>query len=309
MDFPDKKTTAPRERFIRYYKDLHKMNDHTISDQSFLQGGGYRFSELGGAMLDDFQKHSHLTDLDLLIPAYWSHEFDPNYSNCGPYLKDMYQLTCDMFDVYEQGTLAPFVALHVMKKYLASNQYSKALLLGLQQTTLPRNVLDYDVVPVKNGASGLILQALQADSMQIKNQNRLELIECSVLGAARSYLKGESILNRVIAEISNLIPANEHVCIATSKGSHFWKMMNFCLNLDSSKGSRLVNDCFDLSRIRFEHFPSDPSMLNIFRYLNRKLSLISLSSEDLPAYLVVVDEDVESLNTAVLLLRMVPHYL
>ncbi len=155
---PKRESRLPRQRFIEYYRDLHHMHERDLSAETFLLGSQYSYAELGDALLGPLAMKGKLQDIDLLFIVTWAHEFDPDYANVGAYFIDKYQLNCQVFDITDQGSLAFFTGLKLVEKFIQTSQLSSSLILGMEQTTIPRNRHDTMCLPRQDTAFALILK-------------------------------------------------------------------------------------------------------------------------------------------------------
>jgi len=157
--FPEKTPKKPRERYIQLYRDLHKRFDEPLSEETFMEGSQYSYTELGEGILDEVVKNQELKKIDLMVIATWAHEFDPDYASCGTYLSERYGITGKIMDVSDQGTLAPLSAIHLISRYLKNNLFSAGLLLVLEQNTVPRwKGTIKNKVPNMNAALALLFE-------------------------------------------------------------------------------------------------------------------------------------------------------
>lgn len=157
MNFPNRIPREPRERFIRYYHDLHHLEKSQFSKLDvFTFTLQYTYAELGEAILDKCKNDNILKNLDLLIVCYWTHEFDPDYS-CGAYFSDKYRLKGTSFDICDQGIMSPITALKIMQCYM-KHSIKNALLLCFDQSAIPL-CNDYQgVKPGKASSMGIYFQ-------------------------------------------------------------------------------------------------------------------------------------------------------
>lgn len=154
----DRKPRQARERFVQYYRDLHALYKKEISEETFCEGPGYSFTELGSKVLDEFVGNNELQDLDLMVVVYWAHEFDPDHSSCGPFFAEKYQIKGQIIDVCDQGTISLFTGIHIIQQYLSNGDCKKALLLALEQTSIPRDKSENYLMPSRNIAAGIIFE-------------------------------------------------------------------------------------------------------------------------------------------------------
>lgn len=277
VDMPSAECKVPRDRFVNYYNNLYNLYKKTVSPETFLQGGQYSFAELGQTVLDICQQNGWLNNLDLLMSAHWAYDFDPDYSSCGSYFCHHYQLNCDLLEVCGQGTLASFTALHLLQKC----PVKKSIVLVLEQTTTPRNLNDRAVIPTRNGGCALLLQ----HQLPVNQKAAFKLIDSIVFDTAELHLSAKTNIDIVMDILSKKSLLKENIHIITRKNSVIWKQIRMKINQG--------DPC--LSALHFKHFSPDPSLLTTMRFLSDFKS-------DQSSYIVIIDEDVESLNCGVLIL-------
>jgi hypothetical protein len=159
IHLPSREIKTPRARYQQYVNDLYTLYDATVSEQTFYEGGQYTYAELGDGLFQQEELSPLLRKLDMIIVAHWSQEFDPDYASCGPYFLQKYQLTADIFDVCDMGTVAPFMALKLLKDYQQTLASENAMVLCLEQDTIPRTLAAGDIVPSISGAVAVCVSA------------------------------------------------------------------------------------------------------------------------------------------------------
>ncbi len=153
--FPVRQPREPRTRFIRYYQDLYAVYGEQLSQQTFLAGSQYSFTELGDGVFAKIPKNT-LSQIDLFVVVAWSHEFDPDYASAGTYFFDRHELAGKIIDVSDHGSLGFFTALNITKKYLQASQYNNVMILVMEQTTTPGGEVR-PTMPLHDVAFGLLV--------------------------------------------------------------------------------------------------------------------------------------------------------
>jgi hypothetical protein len=290
IEISDSEVVSPRDRFVDYYNDLYRLYKNELTEGTFKEGGQHSFSQLGSQLLDICQKNINLKTLDVLVPVYWSCEFDPDYSSCGTYLHNKYQLDCDLFDIFDQGTLASYTGVHILQQYLLCGKYNKGMLIALEQTTIPRNVNDHDVIPTRNGACALMMQSIDDVKRLDSTYPILKVIDSIIFDSSQLYLTMKTSLDVVLESLSQYGISQNKTCIATRKNSSVWKRLRIQANQNNSDFAS------------FAHYSSECSMLSTLIFLHELLLQVEYSYFK---YLLLVDEDVESLNVGILLLEII----
>ena len=155
QELTQKSFKQPRPRFIRYYEDLHQLEKmEPIDSNSYMTGAQLSYAELGDIILERCAKEEVLDVVDLMVVTHWSYEFDPDYA-CGAYFCHRYGLQCKTLDVCDQGILSPFTAFHLMKNYVEHDNITNALLLCLDQTTVPHSASYQGTLPELTSVLGV----------------------------------------------------------------------------------------------------------------------------------------------------------
>jgi hypothetical protein len=158
-EMPVKPMRLPRERFLKFYQDLFalmKLNEPDI--ESFKRGDQYTYSELGDAILEKCEKDGILLNLNLLIFCYWAPEFDPDHS-AGAYFCERYRISGKMMDVCDQGIIAAITGLKIIKAYFNQGLIKNALLICMNQTTIPMPKNEYLSLTGNSSAIGLFMES------------------------------------------------------------------------------------------------------------------------------------------------------
>jgi hypothetical protein len=187
---PDRERRLPRDRYRQYLLDLYKLYDDTLSEETFMEGNQYTFVELGDAVIHQFKQHHSLNSVDLMVISHWAYEFDPDHAACAPYFMHQHQFDCHAFDICDQGVLSPFTALNVMRAFQSNGNSSNALLMLMEQTTIPRNKNNHDLIPSKDGAA--LIEMISSDE---DIPHSLKIIDTGIIPECDIFEKGINIDN------------------------------------------------------------------------------------------------------------------
>lgn len=265
LTLPNHNQKIPRNRFIDYYQDLPSSN---ISRDTFYEGGQYSFVEIADLLIQSCNQDD-LLNIDMLMCTYWAHEFDPDHSSCAPYLKNKYDLGVELFEVSDQGSLASFSGFHIIKKYLEKGIHKKAILLALEQTTIPRDKNLHDIIPEQNGGFAFLLDSKPKDAeFQLQNLMQINIEN----------------LDKVIMLIKTYQTGNKKICLSMRKSSVLHKYIKA--------------NHYQLENCLFEYYESEFSTLTPFTILSRQRDKKEIS------HLVIYEEDIESLDLGVLVLKL-----
>jgi hypothetical protein len=267
----------PRERFVRYHQDLHRAAGARLDPQSIVTGDQYTYAELADSIFDRAGADIG-AQLDVLVTSYWTPEFDPEYPALGPYLQHRWSLDCPWFDVTDQGSIAPVLALSVLKDHLTADQCAtEGLLLGVEQSTVPQAVGAHAPIPQRSSAGLLRLSRDSAGA-------RAEILTADYLNEAQivgTTFRLQDLLGD-LCETFQLCPKATSLVMRRNtylyRAFQYWKTDDAC---------------------RLCHLPPQHSCMNLFYWMSRLLSDDSSAG----ATFLFVDEDVESLAAAVVLVR------
>lgn len=265
----------PRARFVQYYQDLYKHLGSQLDESIFREGSQASYSALGHLVLAECHEKKLLQGLDLLVAAYWAYEFDPDHASCGAYLCHQYQLDCKLFDVCEQGTLSPFTAIKLIKAFMQTNHLDSAMMLLMEQTTIPRNKFDGDVIPAASGAAAVLFKEAKAVGNKI--------LDADIVLDKQIVVSGESLVDFFVENYINKLPVGEKIALFMRKQSYLWHMFRYYHH-------RLPPS------VTLKHFSGQSGCLQPW---------ILFSSAGISEHMVVIDQDIESLNVGIL---TVQHY-
>lgn len=120
-----------------FYRDLLGMYGETVSEESLNVTQYSTFEGLCSEAIAELGKTQDLTTVDLLILAHWM----PNtvsYNSTTSYLLHRFKIPAFAFAISDQGTGAVYTALKIASDYLAQGSKKKALVVAVDQTTLPQ---------------------------------------------------------------------------------------------------------------------------------------------------------------------------
>jgi len=164
----------PRKRFMQYYDDLFvSTHAQSVQQASYLEGTQYSYVELLDSLLPKVQADGYLAGLELIVFSFWSPEFDPDHA-CGAYLSHHYPFFGKILDISDAGFLSPFTALAAIKVYMEKGGVQRALLLSMDQTTVPRSgAMSSDILPQCTSVSAWIIvqDTIMRSGLQLISSN------------------------------------------------------------------------------------------------------------------------------------------
>ncbi|HKS97899.1 MAG TPA: hypothetical protein VJT31_00085 [Rugosimonospora sp.] len=264
---------APRERFVRYQADLHRMAGLTLDVDTLTRGDQYTFVELADALLRAAGT-GLVQDLGVLVSSYWTPEFDPDVSAFGPYLHHRYAPGCTCFDLVDRGSISPVLALLVLHEYLkAGDDGADGLLLSVEQTTVPAPTSAYFPGPARSTAGALRIGPRPSP---VRILDVTELTESASLG-------DDGDLTSLVARWSarfGIDPAE--LTVLVDRTTFLYRRWAYAFGMDGWP-----------CRIGF--LPPERSCTDMFRWL---------AGPREPGHVAYVGEDVESLAAGAVLVRM-----
>ena len=156
--------------------------DRTLRDLTALYGAVYRpdlldlgelvpYKHMADALLGELSPL--LGELDLVVLAYAAPEIDTR-DFVGCFLADAVPGGPLVFSVSDQGSTSPFTALRLAGDYLADGGGRRALVLALDQSTVPWEVPDRAALPSCNAAVAVVVdgQAAQGTASGVAGAGR-----------------------------------------------------------------------------------------------------------------------------------------
>lgn len=267
----------PRPRFVEYQADLHRMAGLVLDEATLTRGDQYTFVELADALLDR-AGGDLFRDLGVLVTSYWTPEFDPDVSAFGPYLHHRHRLDCASFDLVDQGSISPALALLVLCDYLGAGPADRdGLLLTVEQTTVPAAAGAHFPGPSRSTA-GAVRIGRRRSGMEILTVEALT--EQAVLG-------DDGELSRLVARWCaeyDIDPAE--LTVRINRATFLYRRWAYAYGTDTWP-------------CRVEFLPPDRTCTGLFRWLGDE------STGSTSRFTAHVEEDVESLAVAVVLTRAV----
>lgn len=280
--FTSNSKKTPRTRYTQYVSDLYKMYQNTVNPFTFYEGDQLTYAEMGSALLDKIFSTYDAKLFDLVVISYWTHEFDPDYVACGPYFAEKYGIRAAIFDVSDQGTISPFTALQIIKQYLQGEDYHKGILLAFEQTTVPRNMTEFNLIPTISSAAALITE---------KNKHKetdFKLIENKIL-TSQQILHNFNIIEFIKSECERFNLSLNQVILVLKKGTFGWKSLQY----HAHKFKDILN------QLELQFYDYRPSCLSPIEYLHNQMH----NQKSERSYYFILAEDIESLNHGYLLIK------
>jgi hypothetical protein len=273
---------VPRERFVRYQEDLHRLAGENLDPESLRTGDQYTYVELADALIDRVGAAA-LPRLDALVTSYWTPEYDPDISAFGPYLHHRWGLSCRSFDVADQGSIAPALAFCILRDYIATDALTvDGLLLGVEQSTVPAATEAHLPVP-RQSSAGLVHLS------RAEEHARAEILAAAYFSEAQ-VLAPTFRLRRLIVdwcEAGEVSPSA--LTLVIRRDTYLYRSFRYWDDVEDASGCAL------------QYVVPRYSCMNLFDWL---ADLVSDERRQRGLYLFV-DEDVESMAAAAILVRKI----
>lgn len=281
INLPNKPLVEPRPRYKKYYRDLHQRYNIDLDEATFVEGGQYKFNELSYPLFDLLKNDGYLHEIDLLVCAYWSHEFDPDYASSVTHLSHLYDFNCDMFDVLDQGTLCTLTSVKLIKAYFDNDQIKLACCYALDQTTNPRSHRDWFSVPNQNVSSGVVF------SKHADKDNNYELID--VVQWTEQFLLNSNydVTKHITQELASREILLSDCILYVKRNTTFYKA--YAIYKSSHTES-----------LDIRYFPLNVACSDALLFMH---NLVNATLQQDKKYYLYVEEDVESLATAMLIIK------
>lgn len=141
---------------IQFQKDLAKSYGLVMEEKLLEEGRNLSFSYMCSQVIDPIK--DLVEDIDLLVIAHCTPNIDPAVSTVNN-LIEKYSLKAKGFAISDIGIIAPFIAIKSINDSFISGKSKKALLLIVDQSTLP-----YKVSELKQIVDSSIACILESDS-------------------------------------------------------------------------------------------------------------------------------------------------
>lgn len=279
--FSTRSLVNPRERYIRYYRDLHDRYKIVLDEATLLEGSQYRYNELAYPIFDKLVKDGMLKKIDTMVVTHWAHEFDPDHATLGPHLAHRYDFSCNMFDVLDQGSICAMTSLSLIKKL----NTKKSLCLSLDQTTVPRSDSSSFSIPTKTASVALCLSTDKPEKPSIK------IVDIEIL-AEKVLCDSKLNLVQIILECLSKNNIDISECVLSCKRN---STVYRAINLYQHQYKNFLEE------VEFNFLPVELGCTELFQFIH----LLSLTHKNLEKrYYLYLDEDVESLTAGFIILEI-----
>ena len=271
-----------RQRFREYYRDLHARYDMPVDDAMLTQVGGYGFHELCYPLFDQLQQQAQSEALGLVVAAFWSYEFDPEYACYMPHLAEKYQMNCQMLDVSGQGSVCLLTALLVAHQHVEVTGETVAV-MGFEQQGILVDDAKTAVMPAQSGSALVLLQKSPVVGLQI--------LAVKIWTEQQFAAQGFDMFANILQQLAQFNIDMAQCVIACSRLG----VAHRALNLYRERAAIFAKD------IHFHFYPRGNSSLHMIKQL---CALYANEWQPEQRYVVFIDEDVESFTTGMMILEV-----
>lgn len=276
---------TPRDRYITYFQDLYRISDKTLSAESFRMGDQYSYTDIIEAVLETELPFSEFPAVSDVVFSYWTPEWDPEHSAFAPYFLWKAQLDAEIFDVCDVGSIATTTALHILSNTDSLEDQRIKVLVGMEQTSIPRNLSDCNLVPERSSGSVMFISNACTHKALFKVEDSVYLnenIHYSEPFALASRIKDLFAKHKLAASDCQLI---------LQRGTSAFKQIDYLTDKQDIDQALLTN----------AHFLANDYSVNKLPQLISSYARQSESRD--PRWWLYIDEDAESLNTTLTLMR------
>lgn len=165
-EFTQKSPPFEHPQLERFHHDLLSGFD-MIPDYEWLEkGNNNSYHNMAAEILDDERWKQEISRTDLFILAYSFPNIRPDISIVN-YIMDRYGAGFLSFAINDMGFAAPFMALHIINQYLKESGFSRAMLLVMDQTSLPYKTKELQEVSGVDTGALLLMDRVQGSSGNI----------------------------------------------------------------------------------------------------------------------------------------------
>lgn len=147
---------AHRERLRAYLEDLVRPAGLSVHADVVDRGAGHSYGEMAEALLGPVLGEDRA--VDLIVLAHAVPDVTPGRATAA-YLSHLCPGNSMAFAVCDQGTAAPFTGLKIISEYARTGGCPRALLLILEQATLPYDAPPGTAVPDAHTGVALLWQS------------------------------------------------------------------------------------------------------------------------------------------------------
>lgn len=276
---------TPRDRYVTYFKDLHRISDKPLSEETFLMGDQYSYTNIIDNMLDKGLPFEQFPDVSDVTFSYWTPEWDPDYSAFSTYFLWKSDLDSEILDVCDVGSIATTTALHILFNTDSKSDVRKKILVGMEQTSVPRFLPDNNLMP--NNSSGSALFVSQADNTSAL----FKILDSQYLNENTIYSEPFALSSQIVGLLENHKLSTSDCVLFLQRNSAAFKQIDY----QTDRGE-LSKDLLDNAYYLTNEYSVNTLPKLITEYQTNPESFRH-------GVWLFIDEDAESLNTTLTLLR------
>jgi len=275
----------PRERYTTYFKDLYRISDKDLSQETFLAGDQYSYANIIDTVLGGGLPFATYPDISDVAFSYWTPEWDPEYSAFATYFLWKSDLNAEIIDVCDVGSIATTTALHILFNTDSLEDSRTKILVGMEQSSVPRYLPDNNIMPVSSSGSALFVSQANSHGAIFKLEDSIFLNENKIYSS--NFALAEELENLLE---KHKLPASD-CTLFLHRNTTAYKQLDYL----SDKG-KIPTDLLKNAH----YLPAEYSVNTLPKLLGEYQQHPDSFRSSI---WVFIDEDAESLNTTISLLR------
>ena len=276
----------PRDRYVTYFEDLYRISDKTLSTETFVLGDQYSYTDIIDEVLAEGLPFDECRSVSDVVFSYWTPEWDPSYSAFGTYFLWKSELDAEIFDVCDVGSIATTTALHLLFNMDDTDDVTTKVVVGLEQTSVPRNLAEHNIMPTRSSGSALFVSNGNDHGAFCKLEDSVYINENLI------YQEQYALANAIGQLLLRHDIDSKDCALILKRVSRAYKELDYLTDKRELEPTLLGNAVF---------VPNNHSVNELAALLATRRDP---ANADQRPYRLYLDEDAESLNTTITLLRM-----
>jgi hypothetical protein len=179
--FRDTKPYKQNPILLSLLNSLLRPYHCTVAEERLVAGSNLDYATMAVHLMDRLQARGSLEGTDLVVLAHYLPNLHPLRITTS-HLMHKYGLRGTAFALSEREDAIAYVALKVIRQYLRSRQYRRAVLLVMDQNTIPYDSPDFASIKPENCGVALVLELSSGDGQKRFLENSTESLAERDLG-------------------------------------------------------------------------------------------------------------------------------
>lgn len=280
--FQSDSSKEPRQRSYNGVQSLFNLYGREFDRNSLLRGDQLSYSDTIGSFLAD-DGGLVFAGVNTLILTQWAPDYDPEHYAIGPFMTEKYGIKGSVLDVMDRGSLCTSVALQLAKMLLDSGD-DKAMVFGYEQNTIGQSPNSKEITPNAVSVGLLSLSGEKtADSIA-------EIVAVHELDESAMVACASDCVQQLEDAVASVVGDSARCKVLSTKGSTINRVLNH---------QNVVGKAFNHERYELVDLVPNASSMSMFRLLSDLQTYVDDGAE----HLVFVEEDVESLNLSMTVIK------